>query len=616
MQLLQVHLDLQKGFGLSDPRHINTCISQQMKAAIGAVRGLDPGDVMFAFLTDMQQLSSVTASSMNYINVSTIFTATAKVWVAARRNPKFAPVQQEAHRHVMALLASLLQTLQPMMPDMGAQAVSNILWSSAKLGFHLDSLASGMTYGLITRFLQLAAAQDTAKQPNAQHTANLLWAVATTKLQLPSHVIDKCCAHFDTLISRSKQPNAQATANLLWAVATMKHQLPSHVIDKCRAHLDTLINSSKQPNAQETANLLWAVATMKLQLPSHVIDKCCAHFGTLINSSRVADRPDAQNIANFVWAVATLEHVPRDRGFLSSCCTHFSHFISSRAIAEQPTAQEIANLLWALATTKFEPLASFLDLCCNHFSSLINTLAEADRPIAQGISNVLWALYKFKHAPSGQVAKAMVERMVALCRLPGQQPTAQQISNVMLACAELRLAIDSVGAETLVSVFMNLSRQKTVLQDYANLAWSLAVLGLLRVETLNLLLCGFSDVTAQHDELLLGQPTSFPASALTQMYQALDWLQPLPAAPASQHQAWSLLEEKLGTLGARPPVASVPHPGIPSVCAALARLNLRFNASPSVGSQSVAATLVSDGSGEPMVLSLKLHRYMRNQPSR
>ena len=46
---------------------------------------------------------------------------------------------------MMALLASLLQLLQPMMPDMGAQAVSNILWSSAKLGLHLDSLALGVT---------------------------------------------------------------------------------------------------------------------------------------------------------------------------------------------------------------------------------------------------------------------------------------------------------------------------------------------------------------------------------------------------------------------------------------------------------------------------------------
>ena len=530
---------------------------------------------MFAFLTNMQQLSSVTASSMDYINISTMFNATAKVWVAARRNPEFAPVQQEAYRHVMALLAILLQMLQPVMSEMGAQAVSNILWSSAKLGIHLDSLAPGVTHGLITRFLQLTAARDIAKQPNAQATANLLWAVATMKHQLPSHVIDKCCAHFVTLINSSKQPIAQAHANLLWAVATMKHQLPSHVIDKC-----------------------------------------CAHFDTLINSSRVADRPDAQNVTNFIWAVATLDHVPRDRGFLSSCCTHFSQLISSSATAEQPDAQGIGTLLWALATSQFEPLEGFLNLCCKHFSSLINNLAEADRPNAQNISNVLWALYKFKHVPSGKVAKAMVDRLVVLCGVSGQQPTPQAISNVVLACADLGLAVDSVCIEMLVSVFLKLSRQQAVEQHYTNVAWSLAVLGYLRMGTLNLLLRGLSDMTVQHDELLEGKPKVFPATALVQLYQALDWLQPLPDAPALQHQAWSQLEEKLSSLGGRPPFTSEPHPGTAPVCAALARLNLRVKANPSVGSYSVAAILMSDGSGEPMVLSLKLHRYMRNQPSR
>ena len=570
-------LDLQKGAmsNLSAPRHINTHISDQMAAAMWAVRGFDAGDAMFAFLTNMQELSSETTSSMNYINVGTIFRATAKVWVAARCNPNFVPVQQEAYRHVMALLASLLQMLQPMMPQMDAQAVSNIIWSSAKLGITLDNLAPGVTHGLMTRFLQLAAAQDTAKQPNAQATANLLWAVATAKHQLPSHVIDKCCAHFGTLISSSKQPNAQHTAIMLWAVATMKHQLPSHVIDKC-----------------------------------------CAHFVSLINSSRVADRPDAQNVANFIWAVATLKHAARDRGFLSSCCTHFSQLISSRAIAEQPNAQDTANLMWALATSEFEPLEGFLDLCCNHFSSLIHSSVVADRPDEQNVANVLWALYKFQHAPSEHVAMVMVEQVVALCRLPGQQPTTQAISNVMLACADLRLAVDSVGAETLVSVFMYLSRHKTVLQDYTNLAWSLAVLGLLRMETLNLLLCRLSNATAQHGELLEGSMTAINMSNLAQLYQALDWLQPLPDATASQHQAWSQLKEKLSGLGGRPPVTLEPHPGTAPVCAALARLNLRFKASPSVGRYSVAAVLVSDGSSVPMVLSLQRHRYIRNQPSR
>ena len=273
--------------------------------------------------------------------------------------------------------------------------------------------------------------------------------------------------------------------------------------------------------------------------------------------------------------------------------------------------------MWALATSKSAPTGVFLDFCCNHFSSLINSSVVADRPNAQNVANVLWALYKFKHAPSGQVAKAMMDRIVALCRLPDQQVDSQAISNVMLACADLRLAIDFVCIESLVSVFLNMSRQYAVAQHYSNLAWSLAVLGFLRMETLNLLLCGLSEVSAQHQtsHMLEGSTNPFPTSALTQWYQALDWLQPLPGAPALQHQAMSQLEEKLSTLGARPP-PSEPHQGTSSVCAALASLNLRFKASPSVGSYSVAAIVVSDGSGVPMVLSFQRHSHLRNQPSR
>ena len=209
----------------------------------------------------------------------------------------------------------------------------------------------------------------------------------------------------------------------------------------------------------------------------------------------------------------------------------------------------------------------------------------------------------------------MTERVVALCRLPGQQPTAQAISNIMLACADLRLAVDSVCVETLVSVSLNLSRQQAVTQQYSNLAWSLAVLGFLRVDTLNLLLRALSDASIQRDKLLEGKANSFPASDLTQLYHALDWLQPLPGAPALQQQAWSQLEEKLSSLGGRPST-SEPHPGTALVCAALPSLNLRFKARLSVGSYSVAAILVSDGSGVPMVLSLQRDSHLRNQPSR
>ena len=245
----------------------------------------------------------------------------------------------------------------------------------------------------------------------------------------------------------------------------------------------------------------------------------------------------------------------------------------------------------------------------------MNNLVVADRPDAQSISNVLWALYKFKHVPSGQVATVMVERMVALCRLPGQQVDSQAISNVMLACADLRLAVDSVCIETFVSVFLNL-RQQAVEQQFSNLAWSLAVLGFLRMETLNLLLCSLSDVTAQHDQLLPGTTNPFSASSLIQWYHALDWLQPLPGAPALQHQAWSQLRDKLNRLGRPPPVTFWPHDSTDVVHIALTTLKLRFTDNPMVKGYRTVAVLQPTDSGLPVILIFKSTKYIRNQHAR
>ena len=71
---------------------------------------------------------------------------------------------------------------------------------------------------------------------------------------------------------------------------------------------------------------------------------------------------------------------------------------------------------------------------------------------------------------------------------PGQQPAPQAISNVLLACAELRLPVKQADIEGLAAFLLSIDRQRAVKQDYANTAWSLAVLGHLRPAQLELLL--------------------------------------------------------------------------------------------------------------------------------
>ncbi len=50
---------------------------------------------------------------------------------------------------------SILFQLEPRLPDVQVQSVSNILWSSAKLGLNPDAFVPGMTDALAAKLLQL-----------------------------------------------------------------------------------------------------------------------------------------------------------------------------------------------------------------------------------------------------------------------------------------------------------------------------------------------------------------------------------------------------------------------------------------------------------------------------
>ena len=66
---------------------------------------------------------------------------------------------------------------------------------------------------------------------------------------------------------------------------------------------------------------------------------------------------------------------------------------------------------------------------------------------------MLWALAQLKRAPPDEVVPTMLDHLVALCPTPGLQPTAQEMSNTFLACAELRLALRQHQVRLLMSTF-------------------------------------------------------------------------------------------------------------------------------------------------------------------
>ena len=84
-----------------------------------------------------------------------------------------------------------------------------------------------------------------------------------------------------------------------------------------------------------------------------------------------------------------------------------------------------------------------------------------------------------------------------------------------------------------------------------------------------------------------GDVAPLPARELGQLYQALDWLQPSPAASVKQQQTWSQLQAQLESLGRRPPPDTVQR-GTEKLCAALKEQQLKFTSNVLKGIYTVA----------------------------
>ena len=243
----------------------------------------------------------------------------------------------------------------------------------------------------------------------------------------------------------------------------------------------------------------------------------------------------------------------------------------------------MANTFHSLATLPAAtPSVEVLDVLCQRFSVLLSNSQAAKPPDAQHIANTMWGLSKLKYAPSDELAMSMVGRVVALCRLPGQRPTPQAISNVLLACAELRLPVKLADSAILADFVQNLGKLQVGKQECANTAWSLAIMGHLHQDQFSLLLELLTPSFAAHGAMSNDLPLKM--SEMRQLYQALDWLQPPASAPAQQQTAWSSLQEKMQNLGPRL------APGKPNIscnsklCAALNQLQLPFKAVVSIQS--------------------------------
>ena len=360
--------------------------------------------------------------------------------------------------------------------------------------------------------------------------------------------------------------------------------------------------------ARQAANILWSSAQLRLNpdalLPG-MTDSLAQQF--MVDM----DAAIGQEFANVLVACAKL-HISPCQGELFKAIQNRL----ARADLCNFDPQNVANTLHSLATLPAAaPSTEVLDALCQRFGALLKSRQAAELPDAQNIANTVWALSKLKHAPSHKLAMAMVGRMVALCHLPGHQPTPQNISHVLPACAELSVPVTQADTDSLASLLLSPNNRHATWQHYTNAAWILAVMGHLRQAQLALML----------DQILVlsgnpGQrsaPSLVTDAQLTQLYQALDWLQPHPTALAQQQSAWSSLQGKLHSLRPRHvPNKSTFH-GIRKLSAALDQLQLPFKAAVLVQSFWVNAVVHSqDNRAQPIILRLSSSDYITNIPDR
>jgi len=245
---------------------VTTYIKEQQRMALAGVRGHQPDQALLSFYASMEHLCSTAGPLLDYISLSAISTATAQLWTSAQADSSFEPSTNMAGFELKHFYCSILLQLEPMLPDVGAQAVSNILWSSAKLGLNPDAFVPGMTDALVVELLQLTKVKA-RHQPNAHDCSNFVWALASLSYEpADKGSIKAICNSFVMLTKRhdeSKRPTALNCANFLWALASLGHEpadegLVDAVCERF-AMLTKHHDALKRPSAQGAANVMWAL---------------------------------------------------------------------------------------------------------------------------------------------------------------------------------------------------------------------------------------------------------------------------------------------------------------------------------------------------------------------
>lgn len=191
-------------------------------------------------------------------------------------------------------------------PQQHLQAlIARCLATAAESKTTAQDIGSGM-YGLALLQKQLPPQQHSVltsalldKQPDAQAISNFLWATGKMGLQLQQGQVDKFVGKLLQCAPQELLP--QGISMTLWSVATMEWGMQRGVLLQLLQQLaaaDPAPSSGLGPQALSLS--LWAAAKLKAELPTPLLDQLYEKLAA------VANQADPQSLSNALWAAAVM----------------------------------------------------------------------------------------------------------------------------------------------------------------------------------------------------------------------------------------------------------------------------------------------------------------------
>ncbi|KAL3149757.1 hypothetical protein ABBQ38_013583 [Trebouxia sp. C0009 RCD-2024] len=498
-------------------------------------------------------------------------------------------------------------------------------------------IAPGSPQAALTGFCDSMDALLTAAAPRMNHiystaviTASMhTWGAVRGKLTEPTSLRERlktlherCVRHLQSQLAHMSAREISsvllASAGLGWSPdAVVPGMVQALTVRLLQPH--EVGQEIQRPTARDYADLLSALSALenpaRPAATSEMVDSIALHFAHLTQHPDIGQHPGARSCANFLQAFAKLKHTAATAELVDSVSLCFARLVASANAKHRPLAQDVAGVLWTLGTMKHTPDRRLLGGFCAYMQTLYRSRDEEACPSARDTANMFWGLAQLGHAPSHGVVSAMLHHLVALCQTQELQPRAQYISMCFLACAELCLAMHPAELRILFRHLLGLHVSKVDIQQYSNVAWSLAVMGRLQISMFEALL---QQLATKH-KLLLGQHGMSARPALKearQLHQALEWLK--PAQGSDRMKAWLNLCSKLQAVAPKVQAQAFSPPGQAEMLAALAKQNLLYKLQVPFGVYQADAVLYPHHSNGAEVLLMleRPNEYIINLPKR